>query len=213
MPFRDGRRGLVQQVYRWDELRRRPQTLVNSTRIGTCLLPAGLALVFSACSMTTTAPTDAVRARNVTCEQTLSHHDGDTFTCAPPSGERSPFVVRFASIDAPETGQAYWRVSRNRLRELAAPGSTVSCYKQDRYGRQVCRLKTRVGEDAADLMLSEGLAWYAEDFANEDPPADRERYRRQQAGAQAARRGLWAEPDPMPPKACRQRRQDGLNCR
>lgn len=147
------------------------------------------------------------------CASTRGHHDGDTFTCVPPLGERSPFVVRFASTDAPEAGQPYWRVSRDKLRELASRGCTVGCYKQDRYGRQVCRLKTSSNEDAADIMLSEGLAWYPEDFADEDSPADSERYRRAQAEARATYRGLWAEPDPMPPKTCRQRRQAGLSCR
>lgn len=149
----------------------------------------------------------------IRCEETRGHHDGDTFACTPADGGAASFVVRVASIDAPETGQAYWRVARSRLRELAGPGSSVDCYKADRYERRVCRLKTRDGLDAADLMLSEGLAWYPEDFAHEDSPADRERYRRLAAKAQTARRGLWAEPDPMPPKTCRQRRQVGSACR
>jgi micrococcal nuclease len=150
-------------------------------------------------------------AVTIRCAETRSHHDGDTFTCVPASGEHA-FIVRVASIDAPETGQAYWRSARARLRELAAPGSTVACYKVDRFQRQVCRLKTSDGLDAADLMLSEGLAWYPEDFSAEDVPSDRERYRRLQGEAQTAKRGLWVEPGPMPPKECRQRRRTGLSC-
>jgi endonuclease YncB( thermonuclease family) len=130
----------------------------------------------------------------------------------PASGEHA-FIVRVASIDAPETGQAYWRAARARLRELTAPGSTVDCYKVDRFQRRVCRLKTSDGRDAADLMLSEGLAWYPEDFSAEDEPSDRGRYRHLQAKAQEAKRALWSEPDPMPPKECRHRRQAGLKCR
>lgn len=148
----------------------------------------------------------------VHCVETTGHHDGDTFTCKSASAPVDEFVVRVASIDAPETGQAYWRVARSRLRELAAPGSSVECYKVDRYDRRVCRLRTSDGRDAADLMLSEGLAWYSEDYANEDTFHDRERYRRLQAEAQAAKRGLWAELDPKTPKTCRKRRQSGLAC-
>jgi endonuclease YncB( thermonuclease family) len=88
----------------------------------------------------------------------------------------------------------------------------VACYKVDRFQRQVCRLKTTDGRDVADVMLSEGLAWYPEDFSAEDVPSDRERYRRLQREAQAAKRGLWVVPDPMPPKECRQRRRTGLSC-
>lgn len=146
----------------------------------------------------------------VRCTGTSNHHDGDTFTCAPEQG--SKFVVRVASIDAPETGQAYWRVARARLRELAAPGSMVDCYKVDRYDRRICRLKTKDGKDAADIMLSDGLAWYPESYGGEDAPADRERYRRLQGAAEAAKRGLWVEPNPTSPMTCRQRRRDGLRC-
>jgi endonuclease YncB( thermonuclease family) len=151
-----------------------------------------------------------VATHPVRCTETSNHHDGDTFTCMPEQG--SKFVVRVASIDAPETGQAYWRAARARLRELAASGSVVDCYKVDRYDRRVCRLKTSQGRDAADVMLSDGLAWYSEDFAGEDAPAARERYRRLQTEAQAAKRGLWIEPSPTSPMTCRKRRRDGLRC-
>ncbi len=82
----------------------------------------------------------------VHCVETTGHHDGDTFTCKSASAPASKFVVRVASIDAPETGQANWRVARARLRELAAAGSSVDCYKVDRYDRKVCRLKRAMGE-------------------------------------------------------------------
>lgn len=163
-------------------------------------------------SQATGAHPAPVQGRGIQCVDTRSHHDGDTFTCSPGQGA-SAFVVRVASIDAPETGQAYWRASRARLRELAAPGSSVDCYKVDRFQRRVCRLTAKDGQDAAEVMLSEGLAWYPEDFSAEDEPADRERYRWLQAEAQAAMRGLWSEPSPMPPKTCRQRRQHSESCR
>lgn len=67
-------------------------------------------------------------AKEVRCAGTSNHHDGDTFTCAPGHGAAA-FVVRVASVDTPETGQAHWRVARARLRELASQGSTVRCYK------------------------------------------------------------------------------------
>jgi endonuclease YncB( thermonuclease family) len=171
---------------------------------------AATLLLASGCVHAPHAP-DAPKTPLV-CAQTSNHHDGDTFTCMPEGGPAA-FVVRVASIDAPETGQVYWRVARTRLRELAGSGSRVDCYKVDRYERRVCRLTATDGRNAADVMLAEGLAWYPEDFAGEDAPADRERYRRLQADAQAAKRGLWAEPNPMSPKVCRQHRRQGLTCR
>lgn len=170
-----------------------------------CMTLLAFVCIGSGCTLLAPAQATGIR-----CEETTSHHDGDTFTCATTA---TSFVVRVASIDAPEAGQGIWRIARSRLRELAAPGSSVDCYKVDRYERRVCRLKTKDGRDVADLLLSEGLAWYAEDFANEDQPGDRDRYRRLQAESQSAKRGLWVEPDPMPPKVCRERRRAGKSCR
>lgn len=116
---------------------------------------------------------DSSATWTVTCTDTRGFHDGDTLACV--SSERGTFVIRFAGIDTPETGQAYWRVARDRLRELATPGTKASCYKSDRYGRQLCRL-SRDGHDLADSMLGEGLAWHSKRYAGEQTPVERERY-------------------------------------
>lgn len=170
-----------------------------------------LGLVFAA-SVWGCAQVPVETAKEVRCAGTSDHHDGDTFTCASGHGAAA-FVVRVASVDAPETGQAYWRVARARLRELASKGSTVRCYKVDRYERRVCRLRTADGRDAADVLLSEGLAWYPEDYAHEDTPVERERYRHLQAEARSAKLGIWSERDPMPPRTCRELRRAGGSCR
>lgn len=149
--------------------------------------------------------------RRVECTETRGFHDGDTLTCV--TADRGPFVVRFAGIDAPETGQAYWRVARDRLRELAMPGTVADCYKTDQYGRQVCRLKSAQGIDLADTMIGEGLAWHAVRFANEETATERERYARLEAEAKAAGKGLWAQAAPMPPWDCRQLRKKHQKCR
>lgn len=147
----------------------------------------------------------------VRCERARAHHDGDTFVCIP--ADHSGFTVRVASIDAPETGQAFWRVGRQRLSELASEGSTVACRKEDRYGRQVCSVTSARGEDVAEVMLSEGLAWYPERYAPEDSPEMRTVYRARQAEATVAARGLWAEPNPMPPWDCRAARRAARPCK
>jgi endonuclease YncB( thermonuclease family) len=96
------------------------------------------------------APPDALHAR---CAEVRGFHDGDTFACLPEG--TTAFVVRVASIDTPETGQGYWRVARERLRELVGSGSAVDCYKRDRYDRRVCRVQTPEGADVAAVMLGE----------------------------------------------------------
>jgi endonuclease YncB( thermonuclease family) len=130
------------------------------------------------------ARADADRVENPAyrCEHTRAHHDGDTFVCEVGSG--TDIVVRVASIDAPETGQANWRAARMRLRDLTGGGAMLDCYKTDRYARHVCHVKTKDGTDVAMSMLQEGHGWYPERYAGEDTFEEREAYRRAQSEAQ-----------------------------
>lgn len=146
------------------------------------------------------------------CHQTTKFHDGDTLTCVSDPARQGTFVVRFAGIDAPETGQAYWRASRDHLRSLAGPGTVATCYKQDRYGREVCRLASSDGADLAEAMLVAGMAWHAVRYSNEETPAELARYSEAEQLARTARKGLWVEPSPQPPWDCRRRRMQSLRC-
>lgn len=149
----------------------------------------------------------------VICKQTKGFHDGDTLTCVSGSEVRGTFVVRFAGIDAPEVGQAYWRASRDGLRTLAGNGTRASCYKADQYGREVCRLYSSDGEDIAEQMLSLGLAWNATRWAHEQTPEERRRYAALESHAREAKRGLWSEPDPLEPYQCRRLKAKKIKCR
>src|SRR6218665_2505351 len=124
------------------------------------------------------------------CKVTTGFHDGDTLTCESDSDLRRAFVVRFAGVDAPEVGQAYWRASRDKLRSLAGSGTRASCYKTDQYGREVCRLYSPSGTDLADEMLEAGLAWNATRWAHEQTEAEQQRYAGLERHAREARRGL-----------------------
>lgn len=148
----------------------------------------------------------------VTCTDTRGFPDGDTFTCVSDSAAVGAFTVRVAGIDAPERGQAYWRVARARLRELAGPGLQVACYKVDRFGRQLCRL-SRDGADIADRLLGEGLVWHSTGYASEQTPAELERYARLEGDARQRRTGLWVDAEPMPPWECRRAKERNERCR
>ncbi len=147
---------------------------------------------------------------DVTCLETKGFHDGDTLTCVTDSGT---FVVRVAGLDAPETGQAYWRASRDELRRLAVVGTRAGCYKRDDYGREVCRLHAPDGRDIVEALIDDGLAWYSKRYADEQTVSERLQYSNQEAQARAEKRGLWAEPDPMPPWECRLLRRQRQKCR
>lgn len=174
----------------------------------------GLALALAALTLLAPdiASSAAAKAFRTKCIHVKGVHDGDTLTCVSNAG-RGSFVVRFAGIDAPESGQAYWRVARDRLKEMARSGTVAECYKQDRYGRQVCRLYSPDGKDLADAMIGEGLAWHAVQFAHEQTPEERLRYAELERSAKVAKRGLWEDADPMPPSECRQMKAQKSKCR
>ena len=151
--------------------------------------------------------------RTSICIEPRGFHDGDTFTCVSSPSDRGTFKVRIAGIDAPETGQAFSKASRDLLHKLAISGTHAECYKKDAYGREVCRLKSPVGEDIAEAMLRQGLAWHAVKFAHEQPSTERKRYSLLEAEAKQEKRGLWVEAKAMPPWDCRQLRRKRQPCR
>lgn len=60
---------------------------------------------------------------SVSCSETKGFHDGDTLICASDPSAHGTFIIRFAGIDAPETGEAFSRASRDLLRRLAVLGT------------------------------------------------------------------------------------------
>ena len=44
-----------------------------------------------------------------------------------------------------------------------------------------------------------GMAWWYRQYAKEQTPADRQLYELAENDARAAKRGLWADNEPMPP--------------
>jgi len=178
----------------------------------TLILGAACGLSWSAQTTVTVA---LGPAHTVVCEQTRGFHDGDTFACVPTraSGVAHAFVVRVAGLDAPETGQAHWRPARDRLRDLAGPGSRVSCYKEDRYHRAVCRVRTANGVDVVATLLQEGLAWHSVRYAHEQTTEEHERYAAAEREARAKQLGLWQEPNPQSPWECRRARLQHTSCR
>ncbi|WP_115765889.1 thermonuclease family protein [Escherichia coli] len=105
-----------------------------------------------------------------------------------------PIRVRLINIDAPEKKQPFGRWSTNQLKTLLAGQSvTVSYTQTDRYGRIIGRVFTTNGTDASRFMVQSGAAWvYARYNTDKSLPA-------LQREAQEQKRGLWADPNPVPP--------------
>jgi endonuclease YncB( thermonuclease family) len=128
--------------------------------------------------------------------QVVAVMDGDTVGLLV---DRQEFRVRLYQIDAPEKRQAFGQRSKQSLSELVY-GRTVKAVTagEDRYGRTLATLY------AGDLNVNaeqvrRGMAWVYRRYAR-DPSLFTHEYE-----ARAARRGLWADPDPIPPWEWRHR--------
>ena len=124
-------------------------------------------------------------------------YDGDTVTIL--DANNTQHRIRLQGIDAPERGQAYGRKSGNHLSDaVAGERVTVEYSKRDRYKRIVGKVLL----DSQDMNLRQvksGLAWHYKKYQKEQSAKDRLLYDNAEVEARKAKRGLWQEPDPVPP--------------
>jgi endonuclease YncB( thermonuclease family) len=134
----------------------------------------------------------------------VSVADGDTITML--TAEKVQVKIRLAAIDAPESGQEFGQKSRQALASMVA-GKTVQVTEdgKDRYQRVIGWVRT--GDlDANREMVKQGWAWHFVQYSK-DPGIGR-----LQAEAKAARRGIWAAPNPpMPPWEFRALKRGGTS--
>ena len=117
-------------------------------------------------------------------------HDGDTITV------RSDITtkIRLFGIDAPELKQPHGQASKQALSGMVFGKTvTVTPANKDRYGRTVAQIKAN-GIDVNNRMVEMGAAWWYTDYAKNDTVKQQ-----LQSDAQGHKRGLWADPHPMPP--------------
>jgi len=121
--------------------------------------------------------------------------DGDTLTarCGEP-GAYEQIKVRLAAIDAPESRQPFGQKSRQHLAQLCfQQQATITPKSRDRYGRTVADVECR-GQDAGTEQVKAGMAWYYVKYGR-----GYEHLQTVERDARTARRGLWADEEPVPP--------------
>lgn len=154
------------------------------------------------CSAALIAPALGAEGTTLTGE-VVGIADGDTLTILV---DQVPHRIRLAMIDAPESGQAFGRVSRYNLshhafRKLAH----AHCHPQeDRYGRKICEV--HVGAvNLNEQQIRDGMAWVYREYV---PPSSMEALVAQEAQAREARRGLWQGSQPIAPWEFRKQRRE-----
>lgn len=131
--------------------------------------------------------------------------DGDTVTVLDTS--RMQHRVRLAGIDAPEKNQGFGEVSKQNLARVVFGRFVMVEYdKRDRYDRIVGKVLVD-GRDACLRQIQDGLAWHFKRYEKEQSAADRITYAAAEEQARIARRGLWREPQPVPPWEFRKSRK------
>jgi micrococcal nuclease len=117
--------------------------------------------------------------------------DGDTLTILDASNEQHR--IRLAGIDAPEKGQAFGTKAREALAaKVFGQAVRIEVIDVDRYKREVGRIY--LGERFINAeMVRDGFAWR---YVTYDKPGE---FTAAESDAREHRRGLWVDPNPVPP--------------
>lgn len=111
--------------------------------------------------------------------------------------------VRLSGIDCPEKRQAFGNRAKRYTSDLVfAKVVTVKVIDVDRYKRIVGEVILEDGTNLNRALVRAGLAWWYRHYARND-----EKLERLEKIARKNKRGLWADPDPVPPWEFRKRRR------
>ncbi len=123
--------------------------------------------------------------------------DGDSLVLKPDRPGAKPIKLRLLGLDAPEICQDGGVEARDALaRRVAGKRVIVVGAVTDAYRRRLVTILLD-GEDIGAWMVREGHAW---SMRFRGRPG---RYDAEEREARAARRGVFAAPDPLPPRTFR----------
>ena len=109
--------------------------------------------------------------------------------------------VRLIGIDCPEKRQAFGQRAKQATSDLAfGTVVTVAAPRRDRYGRLLGDVMLPDGTNLNRELVRRGMAWWYRKYSTD------RRLEATEAAARQARRGLWADANPIPPWEWRRRR-------
>lgn len=118
--------------------------------------------------------------------------DGDTIRVMHGT---APEKVRLNRIDCPEMSQDYGYRAKQAASDLCfGKLVTIKSAGKDRYGRTLGEVILSNGTNVNEALVAQGYAWWYRQYAPNDKTLPK-----LEAKAKAAKLGLWAGKNPMPP--------------
>ena len=113
-----------------------------------------------------------------------------------------PERIRLSGIDCPEKGQAFGKKAKQFTSALVyGKDVVIHVLSKDRHGRTVADVVLPDGTNVSRELLRAGLAWWYRQYSKDKSLGALEEE------AQQAKRGLWADQNPIPPWEIRHSKQ------
>lgn len=141
---------------------------------------------------------EPLRANQDFMGQVISVLDGDTIEVL---HDQHPERIRLSGIDCPEKGQAYGQKAKQATSAIIfGKEVTLETHGKDKYGRTIAEVLLSNGTNVNHDLVKEGWCWWYRKYA----PSDTE-LEQLEKEARDAKKGLWADPVPIPPWEWRKR--------
>ena len=109
--------------------------------------------------------------------------------------------IRLSGIDCPEKGQAFGKRAKQAASELVFGREvTIQTHGKDRYKRTLGDVFLSDGKNLNQELVRQGFCWWYRKYAPGDTVLEG-----LENEAREARKGLWADPAPIPPWEWRKR--------
>ena len=129
----------------------------------------------------------------------VSALDGDTIEVL--NGHHTE-RIRLSGIDCPEKGQAFGNNAKHAASALAfGKQVTIQTHGYDKYKRTLADVLLSDGTNVNHKLVKDGWCWWYRKYASGDTVLEG-----LEKDAREARKGLWADPQPVPPWEWRKHR-------
>jgi endonuclease YncB( thermonuclease family) len=109
--------------------------------------------------------------------------------------DHHPERIRLSGIDCPEKGQAFGLLAEHVASDLVFRKQvTLRTHGLDEYGRTTGDVILPDGMNLNQELVRQGLCWWYRDYAPDDTVLEG-----LEKKAREAKKGLWADPQPVPP--------------